>query len=130
MEIKLMVISAAVVVSLVACGQKTDSAAKVTETSKGAEQRGREEVRQLSGDVAASKPQQVGNGGVKAAGEMAASAKEGAKKSSAAVKDPTEQALAETIAHAQEVTRTQSSGARLRGQKAEDEMMMEAERGK
>ena len=58
---------------------------------------------------------------------------EGTKKTAVtgkAANAATEQALSETIDHAQAVTKTQKSEARQRGKKAEDEMMMEVEKGK
>lgn len=117
---------------LTACGQKADPAAKASEATKEVTQQTQEAIQQTSKEIpqkVQESAEKISNDAAKAAKEGTAG-KEGAKKSAVEVKETAEQALAETVGHAQEVTKTQKSEPRQRGQKAEDEMMLEIEKHK
>jgi len=118
MKTTLIIISAALVITMSACNQKEKLVEKTATESKDVIQKVQETAPQVTHETTKKV-----NGTVKAV-------EDGTKKPAPAANVTTEQALTETVDHAQAVTKTQKSESRQRGQKAEDEMMMEIEKRK
>jgi allophanate hydrolase subunit 1 len=126
MKPQYLILSAALVVTLTACGEKNDVASKATAVSQEVTQKVQEAAQQATTELAKQVQEPAKKAvteSVKAVKEVAVSVEAGAKKSAAVVKTETEQALASTVEHAQAVTKSQESKSRSRAQKAEDEMM-------
>ena len=133
MNLKLMAVSVALFIPLTACEQKADLAAKPIEAGREVAQKTQEFAAQEAKELtkkAQESAQKISNDASKAAKDGVEVSKDGAKKSALVVKETAEQTLAETVGHAQEITKTQKSESRQHGQKAEDEMMMEIEKQK
>ncbi len=120
MKTNFLILLSVLAITLTACTQQKEEPVKksVTESTDG------KDVVQKAKEAAPP----VTNNSAQKATEPVKAVDNGAKKSPSAGNATTEQALSETIEHAQTVTKTQKSEARQRGQKAVDEMMMEVEK--
>lgn len=121
MKTKLSLVLSVLVVTLTACTQKDEpvkNSAAENPVSKEAVQKTKEATAPVTNDAA------------KQVTEPVKAVQKPATVAPTAAKVTTEQALSETIDHAQAVTKTQKSEARQRGQKAVDDMMMEVEKSK
>ncbi len=124
MKTKLIFTTAALVLALTACEQKKDLATQAGEAAKDLTEKVQESAKQTTKELAEKAQDAASKTGaeaVKASKEVAAKVQEGAQKT----KESADQFLADTVEHGREVTKTQNSASRQRGQKAEDEMMME-----
>lgn len=122
MNIRLVTLSAMVLMFVAACDQKTEVASKALDAGKEAKQKIEQSAQQATqelGQQIEDKSKQVTNAVSVTTSHVVEAAKEGG----AAGKEATEQALADTVKHAQEVTNSQKSESRQRAQKSEDEMM-------
>lgn len=118
MKIKLAFLSTALAISATGCDQKTDLSNQSKTNSQINIHKAQETVEQKK---------EVRQEAVKALPVLVESSE---KKSDIAVKESTEQSLAEISKHSREITKTQESKARSRAQIAEDEMTKELEKFK
>jgi hypothetical protein len=129
MKNKLIFIFVALVFAMSACEQKKDLATQATEATIELTEKVQESAQQAKKELA-TKVQDVatktGNEAIKASKEVAATVQDKAQET----KVTADQFLADTLEHGREVTKTQTSVSRQRGQKAEDELMMEVGKGK
>jgi len=120
MKTNLLVILSILAITLSACTQQKEEPVKKSVTE------GTEDKAVVHKAKEAAPP--VTNDAAQKINEPGKAADNVTKKPPSAGNPATEQALSETIEHAQAVTKTQKSEARQRGQKAVDEMMMEVEK--
>ena len=118
MKTKLIILSATLVFSASGCEQKIDLADKPATANQEAMQKVQKpvaQVKELAKEPGKALPQP---------------AERSEKKSTATVKETTEQSLADISRHGREVTKTQESKSRTRAQMAEDEMAKDLEKFK
>jgi hypothetical protein len=131
MKTYLTILSVVFVVSISACGQKTEpSSDKSSSLGKEIPLKEQTAIQPVSKELAPTVQESVPVA-VKTVKEKTATVNPAVTPQAApVVKETTEQFLHETVAHAQEITKTQTSKSRQRGQNAEDEMMTEIENRK
>jgi hypothetical protein len=123
---------AALIFALSACEQKKDLSTKASEATQELTEKVQDAAQQTAKDVAAKAQEgakKAGEEAVKVGKEVVVNVQDKAKNSAVIVKQTSDQFLADTIEHGREVTKTQNSAARQRGQNAEDEMMMDLGKG-
>lgn len=124
MKTKLIFMVAALVLALTACEQKKDLATQAGEAAKELTEKVQESAQMATKEMAIKAQDaaaKTGEEALKASKEVAAKVQDSAQKT----KETADQFLADTVEHGREVTKSQYSASRQRGQKAEDEMMME-----
>ncbi|MDP2805652.1 MAG: hypothetical protein Q8O24_06875 [Gallionellaceae bacterium] len=124
MKTILILTTAVLVLALSACEQKKDLPTQAGEAAKELTEKVQESAQQATKELATKAQDAASKTGaeaLKASKEVAATVEAGAQKT----KEGADQFLADTVEHGREVTKSQNSASRQRGQKAEDEMMME-----
>ena len=132
MKIKLTILSAVLAMTTTACDQKSDIASQAEAAGKEVAKKAQETVQDVkeTQEKVQETAKQLADKTSEAAKEVVEAGKEGVKKSATlakGAKTATEEALADTIAHAQEITKTQTSKSRQSADSAEEEMLKELE---
>jgi rubrerythrin len=132
MKIKLTILFAILAMTTTACDQKSDIASQAESAGKEVAKKAQDAVQNVkeAQEKAQETVQQLADKTSEVAKEAVEAGKAGVEKSATlakGAKTATEEALADTITHAQEITKTQTSKSRKSADSAEEEMLKELE---